>query len=220
MESGCEMKIDMDISASYLPNVKLHLWGSEFPPCYITDVFVNYGCEVSTQCSDDTYNPECIETIIIENEDISNPGNVNLMPISSIPWINNTGVPINYIILVPERNVNQARVYIDNIVIQKECSYAEFEYEIICNEASFTSNIQNPINTHLWDFGDGQTSTQTNPIHIYSESGVYTVTHTVITECETLIETQDITIVDCIDENCECNNGTNIPNGVTNINVN
>ena len=28
----------------------------------------------------------------------------------------------------------------------------------------------------LWDFGDGQTSTEQNPVHIYEEGGVYTIT--------------------------------------------
>ena len=33
-------------------------------------------------------------------------------------------------------------------------------------------------NQWLWDFGDGQTSTQQNPIHIYTRSGTYTVSLT------------------------------------------
>jgi PKD repeat protein len=31
-------------------------------------------------------------------------------------------------------------------------------------------------NTYLWDFGDGTTSTETNPVHTYTEKGNYTVT--------------------------------------------
>ena len=31
---------------------------------------------------------------------------------------------------------------------------------------------------HLWDFGDGQQSTETNPIHTYADSGDYNVIHT------------------------------------------
>src|SRR3972149_4394295 len=33
--------------------------------------------------------------------------------------------------------------------------------------------------TYLWDFGDGQTSTEPNPSHAYSQNGVYSVTLTV-----------------------------------------
>ncbi len=46
--------------------------------------------------------------------------------------------------------------------------------------APFTVNFQNLTTgggtiTHLWNFGDGSTSTQTNPSHIYSAAGSYTV---------------------------------------------
>lgn len=37
------------------------------------------------------------------------------------------------------------------------------------------------INGCLWDFGDGTTSTETSPIHVYVETGVYTVTLTLAT---------------------------------------
>ena len=30
--------------------------------------------------------------------------------------------------------------------------------------------------SYLWDFGNGETSTEANPEHIYSEGGLYTVT--------------------------------------------
>ncbi len=35
----------------------------------------------------------------------------------------------------------------------------------------------------LWDFGDGHTSTDVNPIHTYAQSGTYTVSLTVINSC-------------------------------------
>ena len=34
----------------------------------------------------------------------------------------------------------------------------------------------NPIKNYLWNFGDGNTSTQSNPTHIYDSNGVYTLT--------------------------------------------
>jgi PKD repeat protein len=34
--------------------------------------------------------------------------------------------------------------------------------------------------TWIWDFGDGQTSTEQNPTHTYAEAGIYTVTLSVI----------------------------------------
>ncbi len=47
------------------------------------------------------------------------------------------------------------------------------------NQVIFTnlssSNSQTPIN-YLWDFGDGQTSTQTNPTHVYVTDSTYQIT--------------------------------------------
>ena len=43
----------------------------------------------------------------------------------------------------------------------------------------FTDESQNIAQQWLWDFGDGNTSTQTNPVHEYAEAGVYTVKLTV-----------------------------------------
>ncbi len=46
--------------------------------------------------------------------------------------------------------------------------------------AQFTANATDPnvddVLTYLWDFGDGNTSTEANPLHTYAAYGVYTVT--------------------------------------------
>jgi len=42
-------------------------------------------------------------------------------------------------------------------------------------EVQFASLSQNEIDSYLWDFGDGNTSTEENPVHIYEESGILSV---------------------------------------------
>ena len=58
----------------------------------------------------------------------------------------------------------------------------------------------------LWDFGDGQSSTDENPIHVYASDGLYEVTLTVISEtgCEA-ISTEHVCVgeVDPGDPECE-----------------
>jgi hypothetical protein len=44
---------------------------------------------------------------------------------------------------------------------------------------SFTDHSTGDINSWLWDFGDGRTSTRQNPSHVYTRPGVYTVKLTV-----------------------------------------
>lgn len=46
------------------------------------------------------------------------------------------------------------------------------------DEVTFTSTNMD-ADTFLWEFGDGNTSTQENPVHTYSETGSFTITLTV-----------------------------------------
>ncbi|MEW7292904.1 Ig-like domain-containing protein [Aquimarina sp. 2304DJ70-9] len=55
---------------------------------------------------------------------------------------------------------------------------SEFEASQNCLEIAFRSTSTNRINSYLWNFGDGQTSTQENPNHTYATEGDYTVTLT------------------------------------------
>ena len=63
---------------------------------------------------------------------------------------------------------------------------ANFTFTSVCrgNPTQFTStSTTNPagqqITSYQWNFGDGQTSTQQNPLHTYSNAGTYTVSLTV-----------------------------------------
>lgn len=48
--------------------------------------------------------------------------------------------------------------------------------------------------SYSWDFGDGNTSTDENPTHIYTAAGTYTVTLTVTNECGTDTITNSVTV--------------------------
>jgi PKD repeat protein len=43
-------------------------------------------------------------------------------------------------------------------------------------EIHFTDESTGAVTSWLWDFGDGQTSTEQNPTHVYLKNGYYTVT--------------------------------------------
>ena len=60
----------------------------------------------------------------------------------------------------------------------------------------FTDDSIGDIDTWLWDFGDGSTSTAKNPTHAYSEDGYYTVTLTVSNpvSTDTLMEKNLVTV--------------------------
>ncbi|MCG6188606.1 PKD domain-containing protein [Maribellus maritimus] len=55
-----------------------------------------------------------------------------------------------------------------------------FEFYGTLNEYELTTKVKSAnVDTYLWDFGDGNTSTETEPIHTYGSGGEYTVTLTV-----------------------------------------
>lgn len=54
------------------------------------------------------------------------------------------------------------------------------------------TNTSTDATSYLWDFGDGNTSTDANPTHIYSDTGDYVITLTVTGPCGTDVTTQNM----------------------------
>ena len=63
-------------------------------------------------------------------------------------------------------------------------------------QVNFTdvSTSSNSILSWMWDFGDGNTSTQQNPVHTYGAPGTYTVCLTVMDSCGTDSSCQTVTV--------------------------
>ena len=55
--------------------------------------------------------------------------------------------------------------------------YARFKYQLNCTNKNLVNFTDTSIidASHLWDFGDGNTSTAPNPAHNYLNPGTYTV---------------------------------------------
>jgi PKD repeat protein len=51
--------------------------------------------------------------------------------------------------------------------------------QFIDRSATYLQGVRRPSITYLWDFGDGATSTEDDPMHTFGSSGVYTVSLTV-----------------------------------------
>lgn len=58
---------------------------------------------------------------------------------------------------------------------KNEAPLVDFYFEVKSDTAIFHSKAIH-ADTYQWGFGDGQTSTEPNPIHIYEKAGDYTVT--------------------------------------------
>jgi gliding motility-associated-like protein len=60
--------------------------------------------------------------------------------------------------------------------------------------ASFSLSGNQVVSSATWDFGDGNTSTDSNPIHTYAAAGTYTVSVTAVGASGTSTKTRDIVI--------------------------
>ncbi len=69
----------------------------------------------------------------------------------------------------------------------------EISYSVDGYQVAFTALATN-ADTYAWDFGDGETSTEQNPVHTYAMSGKYTVKLTVTGKGGTAEATTEVTI--------------------------
>ena len=74
--------------------------------------------------------------------------------------------------------INTRNGYIFVEEMKEDGLYAQFSYEKLQGRVKFSNLSSDRAVSYLWDFGDGTTSTETNPLHIYATSGYYDVTLT------------------------------------------
>ncbi len=84
---------------------------------------------------------------------------------------------------------------------------ANFEEGVNCNEITFSdlsSSGCNRLKSWKWNFGDGHSSTDQNPIHTYEENGTYSVT-LIVNNCTWHADTitKTITTGNCIEDEDE-----------------
>lgn len=96
---------------------------------------------------------------------------------------------------------------------------ARFTYSISNgNQVSFTNNSVNATNFN-WDFGDGETSADNNPIYTYLAAGTYT-TRLIANKCDisdTTFQTFDITVLSELNENSQFEKIIIYPNPVATV---
>jgi PKD repeat protein len=65
-------------------------------------------------------------------------------------------------------------------------------------EVQFSSTLQGQVDSYVWDFGDGGTSTDANPIHTYTSTGQFTVSLTVTNNAGSDSETATIDVQEAL----------------------
>ncbi|MEI6436135.1 MAG: PKD domain-containing protein, partial [Bacteroidota bacterium] len=95
----------------------------------------------------------------------------------------NSGV---YLVTLITRNLNNCADTVIKSISINQPPFANFSADTVCagNPMTFTdlsaANSGGGIISHLWNFGDGNSSALVNPTNIYSVHGVYNVTLTVV----------------------------------------
>ena len=111
-------------------------------------------------------------------------GNVISRLTSSAPFYPNSEPYVDQEVVVwnknnPEPNTN----HYGQVFRAKLHAHVDFDAENITGNApltvAFYNNSFQGARSNHWDFGDGQTSTEKNPVHIYQNPGVYSVILTV-----------------------------------------
>ena len=90
--------------------------------------------------------------------------------------------------------VRSGYIYVEKVI--EDGLYARFSYDKLQGRVKFTNLSSGNATSYLWDFGDGSTSTEKSPLHIYAKSGYYTVTLTTKGEVDTDVAQMEVLIND------------------------
>ena len=81
----------------------------------------------------------------------------------------------------------------DAYIIVNEAAQSDFSYAMNGATVSFF-NMSQDADSYFWDFGDGSSSTEENPVHTYAGGDTYTVILFAANECGETTDTAEITI--------------------------
>ena len=88
---------------------------------------------------------------------------------------------------------NQFTISFDSILEVGITPLAAFTPEVVGDTVFFSNSSLNALN-YTWSFGDGTTSTDEEPFHVYTESGEYQVILTATNECTSTNFIQNVSI--------------------------
>ena len=69
-------------------------------------------------------------------------------------------------------SVRSGSIYVEKV--SEDGLYSKFSFDKLQGRVKFTNLSSGKAVGYLWDFGDGTTSTEKSPLHVYQKSGTYT----------------------------------------------
>ncbi len=82
----------------------------------------------------------------------------------------------------------------ENYITTLDVPTANFNFSALTDFEYAFSNTSINADTYSWDFGDGNTSTEESPNHLFSEEGVYTVVLSATNDCGTETYEQEVAV--------------------------
>lgn len=70
-------------------------------------------------------------------------------------------------------SVRSGNIYVEKV--SEDGLYAKFSFDKLQGRVKFTNLSSEKSTSYLWDFGDGTTSSEKSPLHIYQKAGSYSV---------------------------------------------
>lgn len=162
--------------------------------CYnLNPPVAEFSADVQQACNDITVNfqDESLENPVAWNWDF--PGGVPETSTEQNPTVYYAQPGTYSVQLIasnPEGSDTETKV--DFIFVEGDPN-AFFTYSVSGREVTFTNESTEAF-TYAWDFGDGNSSTDENPVHTYSQDGTFTVTLTSSNNCGSDAHSEDIVI--------------------------
>ena len=92
-------------------------------------------------------------------------------------------VPGEYLVCLTISNNCGSREICETYMVNCPAPQVGYTYEVDTLTVNFLNNSEEDIMNWLWEFGDGNTSTEPSPSHIYSQDGTYEVCLTATNIC-------------------------------------
>ena len=80
----------------------------------------------------------------------------------------------SYLITLIASNKSCSDTFVNNVTVGKTVK-ANFKNDSLCSNEKVFKNLSNNGIKNVWEFGDGNSSTENNPIHTYFANGTYSV---------------------------------------------
>ncbi len=101
--------------------------------------------------------------------------------------------PGEYLVTLIASNAEGSDTATAQVQIYNMAPVAKYHYEISGTTTTFTNQMTN-TDTHIWEFGDGNTSTEINPVHTYAAEGTYVARLKASNNCTTDIYLEVVVI--------------------------